>query len=93
MAEKKTTKKKKATAKEKALNKQIKERKKLKAQAAMPKDTSVDFDSWYAMRRPQIGKQHHKEVLQVYMKSIGLSNKETVERYDEALGIYGVKLK
>jgi len=85
--------KRKPTDEEKALNNKIKEQKLNKAKVELPKDSKVDFDGWHSMRRSKIGAQHHKEVLLVYMKSIGLSEKETVECYDKALERYGVKLK
>ena len=87
-------KKKMSKADEKALNDKIKEQKKAKAaKVEAPKDKELDFDAWHSMRRHQIGSTHFKEVILVYMKSIGLSTKETTETYDAALERYGIKLK
>jgi len=86
-------KEKKMSKAEKALNDKIKEQKREKAAQEVAKDKELEFDAWHSMRKRHIGKQHFKEVIMAYMKSIGLSEKETVEKYDAALKRYGIDLK
>lgn len=58
---------------------------------AAPEEMS--FDQWWITIN-KIGKlrPHLKEILEVDFKARGLSKKETKERYDEALKVFGIKL-
>ena len=52
----------------------------------------VSFDSWYHQRSTKIPKQHLKETLMADFKSRGLEKEATMEEFDNALKLYGVKL-
>lgn len=52
----------------------------------------VDFDGWYALRGPKIPKHHHKEILRADFTARGLGQCESLEDFDAALSMYGVKL-
>lgn len=52
----------------------------------------LDFNVWFAMREKQIPSQHLREILWADFKARGLTAKETLQTYDEALATYGVKL-
>lgn len=52
----------------------------------------VLFDAWYAMRANMIPSKHMKEIIRADFMGRGLTNKETVKKYDAALEKYGVKL-
>ncbi len=56
------------------------------------KEEEVLFDAWYAMRSSSIPSRHMKEILRADFAGRGLGNKETIAKYDAALGKYGVKL-
>ena len=55
-------------------------------------DKKVSFDSWYHQRKNKIPKQHMKEILAADFKSRGLGQEATMEEYDKALKLYGIKL-
>ena len=55
-------------------------------------DKKVSFDSWFHQRSKQIPKQHLKEIIAADFKSRGLGNEATIEEFDKALKLYGVKL-
>ena len=55
-------------------------------------DKKITFDSWYHQRKNKIPKQHMKEILLADFKSRGLDEESTMEMYDKALKIYGVRL-
>lgn len=57
-----------------------------------PVKTDVTFDSWFHLRKNKIPKHHMKEIIWSYFKSKGLSKKEPIEKYDEELVKYGIKL-
>lgn len=79
--------------KEVDLKAQIKEMENKKREVAPIKpNVKVSFDSWYHQRKNKIPKQHMKEVLAADFKSRGLGVEATMEEYDKALNIYGVKL-
>lgn len=86
--------KKKSASKEKAdLKAAIKEMENKKREAIpVQKEKLVSFDSWYHQRSHQIPRQHRKEVIQADFKSRGLGKKATMEEFDKALKLYGVKL-
>ena len=52
----------------------------------------VDFDAWFALREPNIPEMHKKEIIKADFKGRGLGQNETIEDFDKALTIYGVKL-
>ena len=58
-----------------------------------PADKKMAFDAWYALRGSSIPAQHMKEILRADFKARGLSDMETLQRYDAALVQYGVKAK
>ena len=53
---------------------------------------TFDFNVWFAMREKKIPSQHLREIIWADFKGQGLSNKELLTTYDEALTKYGVKL-
>jgi hypothetical protein len=55
-------------------------------------EDKVEFEEWLALRQAQIPAHHHKEIIIADFKGRGLSMKETVQTFDEALKRYGVKL-
>lgn len=87
----------------KDLQKQIKEMERKAREEALKKASEQEsvegeqpkdmlFDAWYAMRAQAIPSKHMKEILRADFAGRGLSNKETVEKFDMALEKYGVKL-
>lgn len=52
----------------------------------------LDFDAWYALRKPRIPKHHHKEILKADFKARGLGQQASMQDFDGALEKYGVKL-
>ena len=57
-----------------------------------PEAELMDFDIWHIMRSGRIPAIHMKEVIKADFKGRGLSNKETMECFDQALSDYGIKL-
>lgn len=55
-------------------------------------EKKVSFDSWYHQRCHKIPKQHRKEVIMADFKSRGLGKMATMEEFDKALKLYGIKL-
>lgn len=84
--------------KEKSLDEQIKEMEKEKRKESMDKvfgnkpEKKVSFDSWFHQRKDKIKSCHKKEILMADFKARGLSAKETADKFDKALELYGVKL-
>lgn len=60
-------------------------------QPAKPQD--MPFDVWWAMVQKKMPPQHRKEVILADFKARGLGMKQTLAEYNEALALYGVKLK
>lgn len=58
-----------------------------------PQPMKVDFDAWWAMNEKKIPLQHRKEIILAEFSARGLSMKETMQSYHDALKKYGVKLK
>lgn len=56
------------------------------------KDKAVSFDSWFHQRKDSIPKHHMKEVIAADFKARGLDKEATIEQYDKALRLYGIKL-
>jgi hypothetical protein len=65
---------------------------KVVAQVA-PQPAKVDFDAWWAMNEKKIPVQHRKEIIIADFRARGLSLKESLQSYNDALKKYGVKLK
>jgi hypothetical protein len=79
----------------KNLNEQIKEMEMKKREESAPKvepEAKVSFDSWYHQKKDKFAKCHHKEIILADFKARGLSEEATIEEYDRALGLYGIKL-
>ena len=55
-------------------------------------DKKMSFDSWYHQRKSKIPKQHLKEILKADFEARGVKSESTVEEFDRALKLYGVKL-
>jgi hypothetical protein len=53
---------------------------------------TVEFNVWFAMREKKIPSQHLREIIWADFKGQGLSIRESVATFDEALAKYGVKL-
>ena len=53
---------------------------------------TVEFNVWFAMREKKIPAQHLREIIWADFRGRGLSDKETLATYDDALAKYGVKL-
>lgn len=60
------------------------------APVQMPK---IEFEAWWAMVNKKLPPQHRKEVVSADFTARGLSKRETIGAYNEALELYGVKLK
>ena len=58
-----------------------------------PKPMMVDFDAWWAMVENKIPVQHRKEIILADFGARGLTKRETMQAYHNALNKYGVKLK
>lgn len=65
----------------------------MKSAPAPAVEQKVHFDGWYALRGQFIPKQHMKEILRADFNGRGLSDMESVARYDAALVKYGVRVK
>lgn len=79
----------------KNLKEQIKEMEKKNRQESTPKAMPLEmisFSSWYHQRKDKIAKCHHKEIIMADFKARGLGEEATVEEFDKALELYGVKL-
>lgn len=57
-----------------------------------PKEELLEFDSWWVMRRDSIPAMHSKEIVKADFRGRGLSQMETLEKFDWALEKYGIKL-
>lgn len=61
-----------------------------------PKESSTepkfDFDTWFTVRRNDIPKHHHKEIIKADFKARGLPALCTMQEFDSALEKYGLKL-
>lgn len=56
------------------------------------KDKVIPFDSWFYHRKDSIPRHHMKEVIMADFKARGLGKEATVEQYDKALRMYGIKI-
>lgn len=90
MAKKKAT---KEVKKEVDLAAEIKKMEEAKRKAApVLKNKVVSYNSWYHQRKHKIPKQHVKEVIWADFVARGVKDLATVEEFDKALELYGVKL-
>lgn len=56
------------------------------------KDSGIDFDTWWMdINRRVKMKPWMKEVVKADFKGRGLTLKETMEKYDDALRLFGIK--
>lgn len=60
--------------------------------APVKQDKRMSFDSWYHQRKHKIPAQHLKELIWADMAARGVKKEATMEEFDKALGLYGVKL-
>jgi hypothetical protein len=58
----------------------------------VPAPDLIDFDTWHAIRQAAIPQQHKKEILKADFKARGLGQIETMQKFDEALRLYGVMI-
>jgi hypothetical protein len=65
---------------------------KVAAPQALPLPAKLAFDAWWAMKEKKIPVQHRKEIIWADFRARGLSTKETMQSYNDALKRYGVKL-
>lgn len=85
--------KKASKEKEVDLAAEIKKMEEAKRKAApVAKNRVVSYDSWYHQRKHKIPKQHTKEVIWADLAARGAKSSATVEEFDKALELYGVKL-
>jgi len=80
--------------KKKNLKEQIKEMED-KKRIAVPVivDKKMSFNAWYHIRKALIPKHHRQEILIADFSSRGLGKEATMEEFDKALELYGIKLK
>ncbi len=72
--------------------KAIKEMEKARRAPVVETVAKVDFDFWWASRKDQIKQpQHMKEILAADARGRGLSKKETMESWDNAVRAFGLK--
>jgi len=84
---------KKKAKKQANLAAEIKKMEEAKRKAApVSKDKKINFDSWYHQRKDRIPKQHMKEILKADFLARGIIGEATLEEFDKALELYGVKL-
>lgn len=77
----------------KDLKAEIKKMEAEKRKDVAPKaDKMVSFDSWYHQRHHKIPKAHKKEILWADFSARGVKKQATMQDYDKALELYGVKL-
>ena len=55
-------------------------------------DKTMSYNSWYHQRKSKIPKQHLKEIIWADMIARGVKDISTVEEFDRALELYGIKL-
>jgi hypothetical protein len=75
------------------LKQKIKEMEQLKRKVEPLSDEVVTFDAWFHRRKDGIPSRHMKEILSADFSSRGLKGTATMEQFDKALVLYGVKLK
>ena len=84
---------KKKSRKEASLAAEIKKMEEAKRKVApIKQDIKMSFNSWYHQRKQSIPKQHLKEILWADFDARGIKEQSTVDEFDRALALYGVKL-
>jgi hypothetical protein len=68
------------------------ENKKREESGGLPKEVLVHFESWFHQRKNIIPGIHKKEVIQADFKSRGLGAEATMEQFDRALKLYGIRI-
>lgn len=79
----------------KNLKEQIKEMEMKNRMETAPKAApleKVSFDAWFHQRKDKIARCHHKEIILADFKARGLGQEATVEEFDKAIELYGIKL-
>jgi len=72
--------------------KAIKEMEKAKRQPVVDTTEKVEYDHWWASRKDQLKQPAHlKEILAADMRGRGLGKKESMETWDKAARIFGLK--
>ena len=61
------------------------------APKAAPK-ALVSFDSWFHQRKDKFARCHHKEIIAADFKARGVKDEASMEDFDKALELYGIKL-
>lgn len=57
------------------------------------KAEEISFDQWWILINKMVKlRPHYKEILEADFKARGLKKRETKEKYDEALKIFGIKI-
>lgn len=67
------------------------ENKRREESGGQPKQAVVHFEAWFHQRKNVIPAIHKKEVIMADFKSRGLDQEATIEQFDRALKLYGVK--
>jgi hypothetical protein len=75
------------------LKQKIKEMEQQKRKVESPANELVTFDTWFHKRKDSIPSRHMKEILFADFSARGLKGAATMEQFDKALALYGVKLK
>lgn len=73
--------------------KKRKNKKKVEETLIVNEPKKVSFESWYFVRSKKIPSKHVKEIIVADFKARGLTSKETMDTFDNALTKYGVKLQ
>jgi hypothetical protein len=60
-----------------------------KMESSEPK---IEFDEWWSLVQKKIPAIHHKEIIKADFRGRGLSNLETMEAFNKAIEMYGLKL-
>jgi len=67
------------------------EQERREASGVQPKHAVLHFDSWFHQRKQVIPVIHKKEVIMADFKARGLKLEATMDEFDRALRLYGIK--
>jgi hypothetical protein len=67
------------------------EQERREASGGQPQESRINFEAWFHMRKQLMSAVHKKEVIMADFKSRGLESEATVEQFDRALRLYGIK--
>ena len=82
----------KAEQKQTVNPKAIKEMERARRAPVVDTTEKVDFDHWWAVRKDQLNQPlHMKEIVAADMRGRGLSKKESLDTWDKAARIFGIK--